>query len=195
MELILTAAVAFFSTNLDDLFILVMFYGDRKIKEREIVTGQVLGIAALTGISLLGSFIGLIIDQAWIGLLGFVPVYIGIHGIIRMTKGLRKEEPETIVSTGKNILTVAGTTMANGGDNIGIYIPLFATMTWTGRLTASGIFILLTFLWCAIARYFTRHPFVAGAVDKYGYRVTPFVLILLGIYILWESKTLQLLSV
>lgn len=42
--------------------------------------------------------------------------------------------------------------------------------------------------------YFTKHPIVASAVDKYGHIVTPFVLILLGIYILYESNAIGLLT-
>jgi cadmium resistance protein CadD (predicted permease) len=52
----------------------------------------------------------------------------------------------------------------------------------------------MTSVWCMTARYFTKHPYVAKTVDRYGHVVTPFVLILLGIYIFMESNTSDLLN-
>ena len=130
MEILLTSILAFISTNIDDVFLLMLFFGNKRFKEREIVVGQFLGIAALIAVSFAVSFIGLVIDKAYIGLLGFLPIYFGIRGIIQLrTKQIHEEgkviEPK---SNRNNIFTVAGTTIANGGDNIGIYVPLFATI-------------------------------------------------------------------
>jgi cadmium resistance protein CadD (predicted permease) len=51
------------------------------------------------------------------------------------------------------------------------------------------VFLVMTFFWCLIAKYFTRHPLVARVVDKYGHLITPFVLVLLGSYIIFTSGT------
>lgn len=196
MEIFITSIIAFVSTNMDDIFILTLFYGNKKIKGREIVTGQLLGIMSLIAVSLVGSLVGLIIDQAYIGLLGLIPLYLGIKGIWEIRKHQADpEQPDLqIKDEGKNyILTVAGVTFANGGDNIGIYIPLFATLTWANKTVMIIVFLIMTLLWCLTAKYLTKHPYVSNLVDKYGHRITPFVLVLLGFYILYESKTLELL--
>jgi cadmium resistance transport/sequestration family protein len=195
MEILITSLAAFVSTNIDDIFILILFYGNRTFKNREILTGQLLGISSLIVISLIGSLVGLLIDQAYVGILGMVPIYLGAKAIWRIFK---KENNDHQTGNqrveGKNhILTVAGVTIANGGDNIGIYVPLFASVTWTGKVTMVMVFLAMTFFWCATAKYLTRHPYVAKTVDKYGHLITPFVLVLLGIYILYESGTLKLL--
>jgi cadmium resistance protein CadD (predicted permease) len=93
---------------------------------------------------------------------------------------------------GSKMLTVAGVTIANGGDNIGIYVPLFVTLTWSDKTTMVIIFLAMTVLWCMIAKYFVKHPYVASVVEKYGHIITPFVLVLLGIFILYENGTLGL---
>lgn len=195
MEMLITSIIAFASSNIDDIFILTLFYGNKKYTEKEIIIGQFLGIIALVAISLIGSLIGLLVSAKYIGLLGLIPIFLGLKGIWGLIKRNDNGETENSGNSDKknNVLTVAGVTFANGGDNIGIYIPLFATLTWTNKITMVSVFLVMTFLWCIIAKYFTKHPYVAKAVDKYGHMVTPFVLILLGLFILYENGTFEVL--
>ncbi|HMG89879.1 MAG TPA: cadmium resistance transporter, partial [Chryseolinea sp.] len=177
--------------------ILTLFYGNKTFKDGEILGGQLLGISSLITVSLIGSLAGLFIDPAYIGLLGLIPIYLGARGILGLINAKTKSEQPDNHPKGKgknHVMTVAGVTFANGGDNIGIYTPLFAALTWTNKITMITIFLVMTFLWCLAAKYLTKHPFVAKAVDKYGHLVTPFVLVLLGLYILYESGTLGLLT-
>lgn len=196
MEIIITSIIAFTSTNLDDIFILTLFFGNKQFKEKDIVAGQLLGISTLIIISMIGSLIGFFIHQSYIGLLGFIPVYLGIKGIYNLFHNEANDESKPIDQNNQQnkILTVAGVTIANGGDNIGIYVPLFATLTWINKVTMTGIFLGMTILWCVLARYFVKHPVVAKVVAKYGHLVTPIVLVLIGIYILYENKTIELIK-
>jgi cadmium resistance protein CadD (predicted permease) len=195
MEIIVTSLLAFISTNIDDIFILTLFFGSKKFKESEIIAGQLLGICALIAISIIGSLIGLFIDQEFIGLLGLVPIYLGIQGLVELSKEVTQGEMGCDNVGRKNkTLAIAGVTIANGGDNIGIYVPLFATLTFGDKIAMVLVFLTMTFVWCLMAKYFTKRPYVAKAVDKYGHIITPFVLILLGVYILFESEALGLLS-
>jgi len=194
MQFLLTSLIAFISTNIDDLFLLTLFYGNKQFRHGEILTGQLLGISTLIIVSLLGSLIGVFLDQAYIGLLGFIPMYLGIRGIWRLYKGeADNDEGPRTTGNKSNILTVAGVTIANGGDNIGIYVPLFATFTWSGKSTMIVIFVLMTIVWCLTARWFVKHPYVARTVERYGHIITPFVLVLLGVYILYENGTFAFL--
>jgi cadmium resistance protein CadD (predicted permease) len=193
MEILLTSILAFISTNIDDVFLLMLFFGNKHFKEHEIVIGQYLGIASLIAVSFGLSFVGLVIDKAYIGLLGFLPIYFGVRGLLQLNA--KQEGEEKIVkplNNRSNIFTVAGTTIANGGDNIGIYAPLFAVLDRPQQLSMISIFFVMTAIWCLLAKYFTKHPLIAKGIDKYGHVLTPFVLIFLGIYILYESGTLGL---
>ena len=197
MEIIVTSLIAFTSTNIDDIFILTLFYGNKTFKHSHVTAGQFLGIGALIAVSLVGSLIGILIDQSYIGLLGLIPIFLGAKEIWEL---LNKTEDDASTKDLKtpirksNLLIVAGTTIANGGDNIGIYVPLFAALTWTNKMTMVVIFLLMTFVWCVAAKYMVKHPYVAKKVQKYGHIVTPFVLILLGLYILYENGTHELLG-
>ena len=191
-ELILTSILAFISTNIDDVFLLMLFFGNKHFKEREIIIGQFLGISVLIVLSLAVSPIGLVVDKAYIGVLGFLPIYMGLKGALQL-KANHIDSEETVLQPKRdrsNIFTVSGVTIANGGDNIGIYVPLLTTLIWPQKITMISIFLIMTGVWCLLAKYFTRHPMVAKTIDRYGHVLTPFVLILLGIYILYESNTL-----
>jgi cadmium resistance protein CadD (predicted permease) len=197
MEIFFTSILAFASTNIDDLFILTLFFGNKSFKSAEIFAGQILGISSLIAISLVGSLAGLVVDPAYIGLLGLVPIYLGLKAAWSLFKnepGVELGDKLNKTEGRANVLTVAGVTIANGGDNIGIYVPLFAAMDWMDRSVIITVFLVMTITWCFAAKYLTKHPYVAEALDKYGHLVTPVVLVLLGIYILYESGSFGLLN-
>ncbi len=83
---------------------------------------------------------------------------------------------------------VAAVTFSNGGDNIGVYTPLFAKYNSLSQITAlATIFMAMTAVWCITAYYLVNHPLVASKIRRIGHIILPFVLIGLGIYILTES--------
>ena len=204
---IITAITAFFASNLDDIIVLMLFFSqlNATFHRRHIVIGQYLGFTIIIIASLPGYFGGLLVPPTWLGLLGLLPVAIGIS---RLVEQKRSEEVQTVtaefdqtslntpfLSTIANILSpqtykVAAITIANGGDNIGIYIPIFAS----SNSKALGVFIVVFFLlvgvWCYVAYHLSRHPAVAHILTRYGHAIVPFFLIGLGIYILVSSGTL-----
>ena len=203
--------IAFIATNIDDIIILLIFFSqvDVNFRRRHILLGQYLGFTAIIIASLPGFFGGLIIQREWIGLLGLLPIAIGIQQLI-----YRKEETMTVQtvssdfsqSTSTNpvlsfILSVlhpqtykvAAVTVANGGDNISIYIPLFAGHELASLGVILSIFFVMVGVWCAIAYFLSRQPTIAYILSRYGKAVVPFVLIGLGLFIIYERGTFTLL--
>jgi cadmium resistance transport/sequestration family protein len=196
MELVLTGVVAFAATNIDDIFILMLFFANKRYSRKDIVTGQYLGIIILVAISIIGSFISMLIDHRYVGLLGIIPIIYGIIGILRIRRNKLFSVAETPVkvSAGNTILAVSAVTISNGGDNIGIYIPLFATLSAGEKLAMVVIFLVMVAIWCLAGNYLSRHKLIANLIGKYGIVITPVVLILLGLYILYESGTAGLIK-
>ena len=198
MEFLITCLLTFASTNIDDVFILTLFYGNKRIKENEIIAGQLLGIGALISISLITSLIGKFIPAPYIGLLGIFPIYLGVKGLWNFIKKNRETEDnpgaEEANTQQIHVMAIASITFANGGDNITIYVPLFATLTWPHKLIMVGIFLGMTLVWCFLAKYLTKHPIVSNTVVRYGHLITPFVLILLGSYVLYQSGSFGLIA-
>lgn len=210
-QAVVAGVTAFVATNIDDIVILMLFFAqvNAAFRPKHIFIGQYLGFTVLIALSLPGFFGGLMLPKAWIGLLGLVPIAIGLKHLLNS----QTDEPDiqTVSDELSHPLTmhpirskfasllappvyqVAAITVANGGDNVGIYVPLFASSS----LASLGIILLVFFgmvgFWCFVAHQFTRHPLVAQGLTRYSSAIVPFVLIGLGIFILIESETYRLL--
>ncbi len=202
---------AFTATNIDDIVILMLFFSqvNSNFRRRHIIVGQYLGFTALLIVSLPGYFGGLIIPKAWIGILGLLPIAIGIKSLIDQDENDEQIQtvsspfhPSNLNQTTSIFATflhpqtykVAAVTIANGGDNIGIYLPLFASSNLPSLLVILTVFLVLIGVWCYIAYRLTRQRNIAKILTRYGKIFTPFILIGLGIFILLESGTFQLLN-
>ena len=74
------------------------------------------------------------------GLLGIAPIVIGIKKLVTFRKKneFNSKSKETAQDKKKNNLTfaaVAAVTFSNGGDNIGVYTPLFAKYNAASQIT------------------------------------------------------------
>ncbi|HAZ47799.1 MAG TPA: transporter [Cyanobacteria bacterium UBA11369] len=196
------AIIAFTATNIDDIIILLLFFSQINInfRRRHIIVGQYLGFILLVIASLPGFFGGLVVSREWIGLLGLLPIAIGIKQLVNR----EQETTEIQTITGEksfffSILSpqtyqVAAVTIANGGDNISIYIPLFAGKTPIGLLVILSVFFFMVGVWCVVAYLLTRQPTIAYVLSRVGKKVVPFVLIGLGLFIIYERGTFTLLG-
>lgn len=79
---------------------------------------------------------------------------------------------------------VAATTVANGGDNLGVYIPLFAAAPPGALVVWGATFAVLTGLWCAAAAAIVDRPAARRAIDRFGHRLVPWALVAIGVWIL-----------
>ena len=185
---------AFVSTNIDDLFILMVFFATSRFPSSQIVFGQYIGMGSLMGVSLAGSLITLVLPRNLIGLIGLFPLVIGIKELLELHKESDKENYEKLakkllrsMKTRLPFLTVAAVTFS-GGEEIGIYTTLFATNNEVGFIiTLVSVVMVLTAFWCFLANYLVKHSFLANVFRSIGSRVLPYVLIGLGIYILAEA--------
>ncbi|MBD1909892.1 MULTISPECIES: cadmium resistance transporter [unclassified Leptolyngbya] len=209
-QAIITAAAAFVATNIDDILILMLFFAQANttFRPHHIVIGQYLGFVALILASLPGFFGGMLISQEWIGLLGILPIIIGTKQLLSSeddeadVQGVACElEPALIKRSFLGRLVnlidpqtygVAAVTVANGGDNIGIYVPLFASSNLVTLGITLSVFFALIAVWCGIAYRLARFPAIAHVLTRYSHWLVPFILIGLGLYILIENQTYRL---
>lgn len=197
MGLLGLAIALFASTNVDDMFVLVGFFSDPRYRPRDIVTGQYAGITALFALSLLGSLLALVISHAYIGLLGFVAIALGAKRLFdlyrnRETTDSSLEHPNTGRHT--RVATVAFLTLANGADNLGIYMPAFAIRSPFQIGMFAVVFAVMTGLWCFFAHWIVNHPMIGKPIRRYGRRLAPLVLIGIGVSILYEAGSFGLLK-
>jgi cadmium resistance protein CadD (predicted permease) len=192
LSLFAIGVAAFAATNIDDIFVLMMFFSSLSFPVRHVVLGQYIGIGLLIAISVLGSLISLVVPTYVIGLMGVVPIAIGIKNLIE-TRKRDNSLSRHVIQEKRNrsyhsFLLVAAVTFSNGGDNIGVYIPLFSNYNTISQITGlTTVFFVMTAVWCIAAYYFVSHPLVASRTRRIGKIILPFVLIGLGTYILTET--------
>ncbi|ADG39476.1 CadD family cadmium resistance transporter [Treponema zuelzerae] len=200
---ILSALGSFIVTNIDDIFVLMLLFSQassqakasngrtvkgNRIYPKDIVIGQYLGFALLVLISLLATFGVTLIPDQWVGLLGLIPIYLGVKLFI---KGEDEDEGAILSSLNKFnkfYLSVAFITFANGGDNIGIYVPFFSTLNNNQLVITVVTFFIMVAVWCLIGYRLARFRYVSETLEKYGRWVIPIVFIGLGFYIMAENN-------
>jgi cadmium resistance protein CadD (predicted permease) len=307
ISVIITAIVSFISTNLDDIFVLMVFFSQVSVhqRKRHIIIGQYLGVIALLMISVLGAYGLNIFPQKYTGLLGIIPILLGIKEWIKYRKVNKLEiknlydkieyikpeadyteqlnDPVTLQSDRDNIvlnndsdnikenvtvyiddepsnlqtpeilqeentiytlynndisnvtlftdneyslpeesvieskskehqkavkddklksiltklinpaiLNILLVTIANGADNIGVYIPLFIRLKMPELILTLIIFLLLLAGWCYLGEKLTNFPVIKQSIHKYKNMIVPVVYILIGLLILIKSEMFTL---
>jgi cadmium resistance protein CadD (predicted permease) len=194
---VLSQAVGLFvSTDLDDVLVLLGFFSNSRFPARHIVAGQFIGIAMLYAVSVVGSWVSLIVPAAFIGLLGLVPIAMGMRSAWELWRSVRSSEavPDRGSAGGRsNIAAVVAMTVANGGDNLSVYIPFFALRSAADIALIGLVFAVMTAFWLYLAYWLTRHRTVGSAVRSYTRVLMPFVYIALGVLILHQAGTVKLL--
>ncbi|HEY9709482.1 MAG TPA: cadmium resistance transporter, partial [Oculatellaceae cyanobacterium] len=82
---LIAGVAAFAVTNTDDIFFLTIFFSQVNATFRpwHVVVGQYLGFTVIIIISLFG---GLIVPESWVGILGLVPIAMGINRLLNWDK-------------------------------------------------------------------------------------------------------------
>jgi cadmium resistance protein CadD (predicted permease) len=179
---LLLAASTFIITNIDDLLILSFFFASPRHTTRSIITGQFLGISLLILISLSGVVFRDLVPVHWIALLGIFPVILGVKELLE--KGEERDDEPATNERSTSVWRIALVTVANGGDNIGVYTPLFARTPTIYVVIYVGVFLLLTGGLCYFGYYFVNHPRLKVKMTHFSKRLMPYFLIGLGLFIL-----------
>lgn len=199
ISLIGIGATSFAATNIDDLFILMAFFANhRSFPISQVVLGQYVGMGALLAIGIVGSLIALVVPNNLIGFIGIFPIAIGIKELLELRKNdddEEEEEPATKQPSQRSkwivaylpFLTVAAVTFS-GGEEVGIYTSVFAINNEASEIiTIISVVMGLTGVWCGVASYLVNHSFLADRFRRITSRISPFVLIGLGLYIMAEA--------
>src|SRR3984885_2632169 len=188
------AIILFVSTNVDDLVVLAGFFAHPRFRARDIVVGQYAGVAVLFIVSAAGALLSLVIPEAYLGLLGIFPILVGIRKLLELRPDPAAAEPTKAlgVTAGSygNIASVALVTIANGGDNIGVYMPSFAVHSGDQVAIIAVVFVAMTALLCLLAHWMVSHPRLGAPLRRYGHILAPLVLIALGVLIIYNAGSI-----
>ena len=186
---VLQAIGLFAATNIDDIIVLSLFFargaGQRGTTAR-ILAGQYLGFAGiLVAAILVTTGAGAFLPPAAIPYFGLIPLGLGLWAAWEAWRGDGDVDDEAKVAGKKvGVGAVAGVTFANGGDNIGVYTPVFLSVEPLAVVAYCVIFLALVAILVALAKFVATRPPIAEVLERFEHILFPIVLIGLGIVIL-----------
>ena len=195
---IVTSIILYSGTAVDLLIILMLFFAKRKSRKDiiNIYLGQFLGSVSLIFLSLLFAFVlNYIPSKEILGLLGLIPIFLGLKVLL-----LGDSDGEAIAKDGlrkdnKNLIfLVAMITFAScGADNIGVFVPYFTTLNLANLIVTLLTFLVMIFLLVFSAQKLAQVPSVGETLEKYSRWFIAVVYLGLGMYILIENNSFDML--
>lgn len=190
------ALVLFAVTNIDHLMLLTLWFvhgHQRPGTTLRICAGQYLGFSAILAATVILNLIsGFVIPEAQLHLLGLIPLILGVKAGIgeilerRESNDSRDAQSAESKLEGKpvSVGAVALVTIANGGDEIGVYLPVLALSAWWQVAMFCAVFLVLAGALLALAWFITGRLGLAEVLERFEAVLFPSVLILLGVLIL-----------
>ena len=195
---VITSIILYSGTAIDLLIILMLFFAKRKSRKDiiNIYLGQFLGSVSLILLSLLFAFVlNYIPSKEILGLLGLIPIFLGLKVLL-----LGDSDGEAIAKDGlrkdnKNLIfLVAMITFAScGADNIGVFVPYFTTLNLANLIVALLTFLVMIYLLVFSAQKLAQVPSVGETLEKYSRWFIAVVYLGLGMYILIENNSFDIL--
>jgi len=195
---VVTSIILYSGTAVDLLIILMLFFAKRKSRKDiiNIYLGQFLGSVSLIFLSLLFAFVlNYIPSKEILGLLGLIPIFLGLKVLL-----LGDSDGEAIAKDGlrkdnKNLIfLVAMITFAScGADNIGVFVPYFTTLNLANLIVTLLTFLVMIYLLVFSAQKLAQVPSVGETLEKYSRWFIAVVYLGLGIYILIENNSFNML--
>lgn len=195
---VVTSIILYSGTAVDLLIILMLFFAKRKSRKDiiNIYLGQFLGSVSLILLSLLFAFVlNYIPSKEILGLLGLIPIFLGLKVLL-----LGDSDGEAIAKDGlrkddKNLIfLVAMITFAScGADNIGVFVPYFITLNLANLTVALLTFLVMIYLLVFSAQKLAQVPSVGETLEKYSRWFIAVVYLGLGMYILIENNSFDML--
>ena len=195
---VVTSIILYSGTAVDLLIILMLFFAKRKSRKDiiNIYLGQFLGSVSLILLSLLFAFVlHYIPSKEILGFLGLIPIFLGLKVLILGDSDGEAIAKEGLRKDNKNLIfLVAMITFAScGADNIGIFVPYFITLNLADLIVALLTFLVMIYLLVFSAQKLAQVPSIGETLEKYSRWFIAVVYLGLGIYILIENNSFDML--
>lgn len=195
---VITSIILYSGTAVDLLIILMLFFAKRKSRKDiiNIYLGQFLGSGSLILLSLLFAFVlNYIPSKEILGLLGLIPIFLGLKVLLLGDSDGEAIAKEGLRKDNKNLIfLVAMITFAScGADNIGVFVPYFTTLNLANLIVALLTFLVMIYLLVFSAQKLAQVSSVGETLEKYSRWFIAVVYLGLGIYILIENNSFDIL--
>ena len=192
LTIMAVTAGAFVGTNLDNLVLLVGFYARYRNRTATVTAAYIAGMALIACLFFLMGESGDLIPVRYLGILGVIPIIIGGASLVRLLRPQVNDQETGRTGPGDHkaaFLAVLLTQLSNGTDTVITFSVLLADSTDNMDRIVAMAFMAMVLLFSALAKYTCGHPKLGRIVERFGSYVTPFILILVGWYILADTAT------
>lgn len=167
---IISSIGVYLSTSIDYLVLLTILFTQVKNNENwQVYLGQYLGTGVLVLVSLFAAYAVSFMPEDWmVGLLGLIPIFLGLKFFFFGEEEAEEDEVREKVesSTSHLFITITALTIASGGDNLGVYIPYFASLSLEEILVSLIVFALGIIFICKLSQKISEIPAVAETIEK-----------------------------
>ena len=187
---IVTAFAMFAATSIDDAVVLVVLNVASQAggvpKRWQIWAGQYLGFSVIVLVAFLAALGLRVVPVEWVGLMGLIPLLLGIRGLLNLIRTRRdSDQVPPVMATG--LFSVVAITVSNGGDNIALYTPVFRIIGVADAALTLAVFAVCTALWCLAGQLAVSHQRVVEVLQRSSRSLVPVVFVVLGFYIIGRS--------
>src|SRR5699024_4437413 len=154
---------------------------------RRILLGQYLGFLGILGAAVAAAFgAQVLLPEAILPYFGLIPLGLGLWAAWQAWQNRGQDDDDEAQLEGKrvSVWTVAAVTFANGGENIGVYVTVFVSVSWGAVRAYCNVFLALVADLVFLAKWISSIKPIAEALERWEHSLFPAVLIGLGIVIL-----------
>jgi cadmium resistance protein CadD (predicted permease) len=190
LEIAGVTLVAFVSTNLDSLLVLTPLLADERARIGRVIAGYWLALATVLALCWAGARVAdQLVPTRVVGYLGLIPIAFGSAGLLRLLRGASSAAPAAAGRALPGVVSTALLILSMSGDNLGVFLALFAdkparfdpVIVLTLAVAALG--------WAMATVAVARAGRIRRPLERWGPRVVPILVILIGTHILLNTAT------
>jgi cadmium resistance protein CadD (predicted permease) len=183
LGVVVVAALAFIGTMVDNYFAFAaQLVATDRSKFRRVSWAQALAVASMVVLAGgLGSLLAPI-PLRWIGLLSVAPFGFALHS------WRHRSTPREKFRRGS--ITTFAVTLALGGDNLAVWIPLLRANAVAHALVTVATFAPLEIVFLLSAQRLAAHPRVVAWGNEHAGAFMPYIYVFLGVLVLIECHTI-----
>jgi cadmium resistance protein CadD (predicted permease) len=188
------AAAAFVGTNIDNTLVtMAMVAGAPLDRANRIAAGQVVGFWTMVAVAGAAAAVLFEFSPAVVGLLGLVPLALGLKGLVLWASSRSDRWGGTEVvqrrAVGRSFTAAALVTIGASGDNLAAFIPLFRAADGAGVGAIIVVFALGEVLvtWLILAG--GRHERARAVMTRLGAVAVPALLCCIGVLVMAQAGT------
>jgi len=171
----------FLGTGIDNFFALAaQLVLTDPTRFRRVRYAYVAGMAVLLGFAgAIGSALS-IFSVRWIGLLSLAPIGLALAHWLGRTNSLDTQR--------RGAVTTFAVTLALGGDNIAIWVPLLRSQGVFRGVAVCVTILLLSLITARAAQLLVTRPSLIRFGERWSSRLTPYLYLVLAVVVMWQCQ-------